>query len=61
MDDDNANRLIKARTEQLRSAITMIDILTQALNDIKAKVEAKVDQALKEADTLRKAEIARVD
>lgn len=52
---DDANRLIKARTEQLLSAVTMNDILIQGLNDIKARA----DQALKEADAIRKAAMER--
>ncbi len=62
---ENADRLIRARTEQLRSAVTITDILTQALNDIKAKVDdasrARIEKALSEAEAIRKAEIARVE
>lgn len=62
---ENADRLIRARTEQLRSAVTINDILTQALNDIKAKVDdasrARIEKALSEAEAIRKAEIARVE
>jgi len=52
--DPNA-KLIEARTAQLRSAVTINDILTQALTEAKATIE----KALAEAENIRKQEVAR--
>ncbi len=50
-----SNRLVEARTRQLRSAAAMNDVLIQALKEIKARA----DQALNEAEAIRKAEMDR--